>query len=52
LLTRELLELLAERLPPRMAVILLLMDVFDFTAKETAEWIGSREANCRRNRRT
>ncbi|RKN86024.1 RNA polymerase sigma factor [Paenibacillus ginsengarvi] len=33
---RELLELLAHRLPPRAMVIVLLMDVFDFTAKETA----------------
>jgi RNA polymerase sigma factor (sigma-70 family) len=41
---RELLELLAERLPPRMVVIILLMDVFDFTAKETAELISSKEA--------
>jgi RNA polymerase sigma-70 factor (ECF subfamily) len=41
---RELLELLAERLPPRMVVIVLLMDVFDFTAKETAELISSKEA--------
>ncbi|MFB9273765.1 RNA polymerase sigma factor [Cohnella cellulosilytica] len=41
--TRELLEALAERLPPRMAVILLLMDIFDFTAKETAALIGMRE---------
>jgi RNA polymerase sigma factor (sigma-70 family) len=39
----ELLELLAERLPPRMVVIILLMDVFDFTAKETAELISSKE---------
>lgn len=42
--TRELLELLADLLPPRMVVILLLMDVFDFTAKETAEMIASKEA--------
>ncbi|OXS52899.1 hypothetical protein B1A99_31585 [Cohnella sp. CIP 111063] len=40
---RELLEMLAERLPPRLAVILLLMDVFDFTAKETADLIGMRD---------
>ncbi|WEK54448.1 MAG: RNA polymerase sigma factor [Candidatus Cohnella colombiensis] len=42
--SRELLEQLAERLPPKMAVILLLMDVFDFTAKETAGFIGMKEA--------
>ncbi|WP_258171067.1 RNA polymerase sigma factor [Paenibacillus sp. R14(2021)] len=42
--SRELLELLAERLPPKMAVILLLMDVFDFTAKETAAYVGMKEA--------
>jgi len=41
--TRELLEMLAERLPSRLAVILLLMDVFDFTAKETADLIGMRD---------
>lgn len=44
LITRELLELITDRLPPRMVVILLLMDVFDLTAKETAELIASREA--------
>lgn len=43
-LTRELLELLANRLQPRMVVILLLMDVFDFTAKETAKLISAKEA--------
>lgn len=43
LTTRELLELVAERLPPKMAVILLLMDVFDFTAKETAEFVQMKE---------
>ncbi len=41
--TRELLETLAERLPPRLAVILLLIDVFDFTAKETAARIGMKD---------
>lgn len=41
--TRELLEELAHRLSPRAMVILLLMDVFDFTAKETAELISSKE---------
>lgn len=42
--SREMLEQLAERLSPRMCVILLLMDVFDFTAKETAAIIKMREA--------
>ncbi|MCQ6563286.1 RNA polymerase sigma factor [Paenibacillus mendelii] len=42
--TREMLECLAERLPPKMTVILLLMDVFDFTAKETAEFVRLKEA--------
>lgn len=41
--TRELLEILADRLSPRALVILLLMDVFGFTAKETAEMIASAE---------
>lgn len=41
---RELLEELAERLSPRAMVIVLLMDVFDFTAKETAEFLSSGEA--------
>ncbi|WP_199616258.1 RNA polymerase sigma factor [Paenibacillus alkalitolerans] len=41
--TRELLEVLAHRLSPRAMVILLLMDVFDFTAKETAGLLGSTE---------
>lgn len=44
LMTRELLELLVDRLPPRMAVVLLLMDVFDLTARETADLIASKEA--------
>jgi len=43
--TRELLEVLAHRLSPRAMVILLLRDVFDFTAKETAELISSTEGN-------
>lgn len=42
--TRELLEQLAERLSPLMCVILLLMDVFNFTAKETAVFVKMREA--------
>lgn len=37
--TRELLEALADRLSPRAMVILLLMDVFDFTARETADFL-------------
>jgi RNA polymerase sigma factor (sigma-70 family) len=41
--TRELLEVLASRLTPRTLVILILMDVFDFTAKETAEFLFSAE---------
>jgi len=41
--TRELLEVLAHRLSPRDLVILLLMDVFDFTAKETAEFLSQAE---------
>ncbi|MFF2091425.1 RNA polymerase sigma factor [Paenibacillus sp. NPDC058174] len=42
--TLELLELLAGRLAPRMGVILLLMDVFDFTAKETAAYVRMKES--------
>lgn len=42
--TRELLEHLAEKLPAKMAVILLLMDVLDFTAKETAVVVQMKEA--------
>ncbi|MEF3306791.1 RNA polymerase sigma factor [Paenibacillus sp. GYB003] len=41
---REHLEELAWRLSPKPFVILLLMDVFDFTAKETAAWLGGTEA--------
>ncbi|MBO7743021.1 RNA polymerase sigma factor [Paenibacillus sp. MWE-103] len=40
---REHLEELAWRLPPKPFVILLFMDVFDFTAKETAAWLGGSE---------
>ncbi|GIO14514.1 hypothetical protein J19TS2_40690 [Cohnella xylanilytica] len=43
LIARELLESLAHRLSPRSMVIVLLMDVFDFTAKETAEFLSSSE---------
>ncbi|MCY9668002.1 RNA polymerase sigma factor [Paenibacillus alginolyticus] len=41
--TRELLEALAHRLSPRALVILLLIDVFDSTAKETAEFLSQAE---------
>lgn len=41
--TRELLETLADRLSPRAMVILLLMDVFDFTARETADFLSMSE---------
>lgn len=40
---REHLEELAWRLSPKPFVILLLMDVFDFTARETAAWLGGTE---------
>ncbi|QYR20264.1 RNA polymerase sigma factor [Paenibacillus sp. sptzw28] len=40
---REHLEELAWRLPPKPFVILLLMDVFDFTARETAALLGGTE---------
>ncbi|WP_127573065.1 sigma-70 family RNA polymerase sigma factor [Paenibacillus xylaniclasticus] len=43
LATRELLEVLAHRLSPRSLVILLLRDVFDFTARETANFLSSTE---------
>lgn len=42
---RENLEELAWRLSPKPFVILLLMDVFDFTAKETAAWLGGTEVS-------
>ncbi|MGG4340288.1 RNA polymerase sigma factor [Paenibacillus lautus] len=41
--TRELLETLADRLSSRAMVILLLMDVFDFTARETADFLSMSE---------
>ncbi|KOR82245.1 RNA polymerase subunit sigma-24 [Paenibacillus solani] len=41
--TRELVEDLANRLSPRAMVILLLMDVFDFTARETAGFLSMTE---------
>lgn len=43
--TRELLEVLAHRLPARSTVILLLMDVLDFTAKEAAELLSLTEGS-------
>ncbi|MBD2864387.1 RNA polymerase sigma factor [Paenibacillus oceani] len=43
--TRELLEVLADRLSPKYLVILLLMDVFDFTAKETAYLLTATEGS-------
>lgn len=43
LAARELLEQLAERLPPFAFVAVLLADVFDFTARETASMIASAE---------
>ncbi|MBD0382288.1 RNA polymerase sigma factor [Paenibacillus sedimenti] len=41
--TRELIEMLAHRLSPKHLVILLLMEVFQFTAKETASFLLSSE---------
>ncbi|GMK39367.1 hypothetical protein PCCS19_24210 [Paenibacillus sp. CCS19] len=43
LAARELLEMLAHRLSPRAMVIVLLMDVFAFTARETAEFLHAAE---------
>jgi RNA polymerase sigma factor (sigma-70 family) len=40
---REALESLSHQLPARQVVIVLLMDVFQFTAKETAEMIATTE---------
>jgi RNA polymerase sigma factor (sigma-70 family) len=45
LVTHELLEVLAHRLSPRAMVIILLMDVFGFTAKETAELMLATEGS-------
>ncbi|MGA5691391.1 RNA polymerase sigma factor [Cytobacillus pseudoceanisediminis] len=42
--TREFLELLSEQLPVRQSVILLLVDVFNLTAKETAFHIKATES--------
>jgi RNA polymerase sigma factor (sigma-70 family) len=41
--TRELLEVIALILPARSVIILLLMDIFDFTAKETARLLDATE---------
>lgn len=41
--TQEMLDSIARLLNPKSVVILLLMDVFDFTAKETARMIASTE---------
>ncbi|PWW02541.1 RNA polymerase sigma-70 factor (ECF subfamily) [Paenibacillus cellulosilyticus] len=43
LAARELLETMAHRLSPRAMVIVLLMDVFAFTARETAEFLRAAE---------
>lgn len=40
---REAFELMAERLSVRQAVLLLMLEVFGFTAKETADHLGSTE---------
>ncbi|GAA0332932.1 hypothetical protein GCM10008967_24550 [Bacillus carboniphilus] len=45
--TRELLEILAGRLPINYMVVLLLIDVFQFTAKETASVMKSTEGAIR-----
>lgn len=39
----EAIELLIQHLPPRQVVVILLIDVFDFTARETAEMIATTE---------
>jgi RNA polymerase sigma factor (sigma-70 family) len=41
--TREMLEVVSVILSPRSVIILLLMDVFDFTAKETAKLLAASE---------
>jgi RNA polymerase sigma factor (sigma-70 family) len=41
--TREMLEVISVILPPRSVIILLLIDVFDFTAKETARLLDASE---------
>ncbi|MBO9596544.1 MAG: RNA polymerase sigma factor [Cohnella sp.] len=40
---RELLELLVERLPAKYVVVLLLMDVFDYTAQEVSRFVDGTE---------
>jgi RNA polymerase sigma factor (sigma-70 family) len=45
LATREMLEVLAQRLSPKAMAILLLIDVFDFTAKEAAKFLASSEGS-------
>jgi RNA polymerase sigma factor (sigma-70 family) len=45
--TRELLEVLAMRLPVNYMVVLLLMDIFQFTAKETASVMKLTEGSVR-----
>jgi len=40
---REALELLSDRLEPNQVVLILLIDVFDFTAKETGKLFGKTE---------
>ncbi|WP_435168834.1 RNA polymerase sigma factor [Paenibacillus glycanilyticus] len=42
---REALELLSDRLEPRQAVLVLLIDVFHFTAKETGQLFGQSEGS-------
>lgn len=42
---REALELLADRLEPRQVVLVLLIDVFHFTAKETGKLFGQSEGS-------
>ncbi|WP_123042863.1 RNA polymerase sigma factor [Cohnella candidum] len=42
---REALELLSDRLEPKQVVLVLLIDVFDFTAKETGKLFGQTEGS-------
>ncbi|WP_248757359.1 RNA polymerase sigma factor [Paenibacillus sp. ATY16] len=42
---REALELLSDRLEPRQVVLVLLIDVFHFTAKETGQLFGQSEGS-------
>lgn len=41
---QEAIELLVQQLPPRQVVTILLIDVFDFTARETAEMLMTTES--------